>query len=88
MDQDLKPLLLHVVTGLAQHHDEIRIAEVSRPGIEGWDLRVAEADFPRVIGRQGRTARALRCLMETAYQGQERPLLNIVDPEDDGLPVD
>jgi len=44
------------------------------------------------VGRGGRTARALRALLEGSYRSQggdsyDRPGLNIMDPEDDGRPV-
>jgi len=66
--------------------------ERPRGGAPNFDLRVAPVDFPRVVGRGGRTARALRVLLEGSFIAQggddyDRPGLNIVDPEDDGQPV-
>lgn len=90
----MESLLRLVVSGLVQYPEQVRIASVARrpedaPSLE---LRVAAADFPRVVGRGGRTARALRALLEGSYRSQggdsyDRPGLNIMDPEDDGRPV-
>jgi uncharacterized protein len=95
----MESLLNYLVRGLVQHPDAVRIAPVvrrQRPGERApapcWELRVAPEDFPRVVGRGGRTARALRALLEGSYRAQggsdyDRPGLNIMDPEDDGRPV-
>lgn len=84
----MEALLRHLVGGLVQSPDAVRIT--TRGDSHGgavWELRVAPGDFPRVIGRGGRTARALRAVIEAADRGPLRPSLNIVDPEDDGGPV-
>ncbi|HXE32007.1 MAG TPA: KH domain-containing protein [Terriglobales bacterium] len=84
----MEALLKHLVSGLVQHPEQVRIS--SAPGGRGgtlWELRVAAEDFPRVIGRGGRTARSLRAVLESADRGPVCPMLNIVDPEDDGQPV-
>jgi len=83
----MEALLKHLVGGLVQHPEEVRIISAGRPGAPCWNLRVSPEDFPRVIGRGGRTARALRAIVEAADRGPVRPGLNIVDPEDDGQPV-
>ena len=48
---------------MVDHPDEVEVEEV--PGREATlvELRVAEEDLGKVIGRQGRTARALRGLL-------------------------
>jgi predicted RNA-binding protein YlqC (UPF0109 family) len=47
------------------------------------ELRVAPEDLGKVIGRQGRTARALRTLLETrGYRDGTRYELEILDEED------
>lgn len=90
----MEGLLRHMVNALVQHPEDVRIAPVARRGGDAdcWELRVAPADFPRVVGRGGRTARALRAVLEGSHCAQggdsyDRPGLNIMDPEDDGRPV-
>lgn len=81
-------LLRHMVGALVARPEaiEIRATPGGRGGVQ-WELRVAPEDFPRIIGRGGRTARALRAVVEAADRGPVRPGLNIMDPEDDGAPV-
>ncbi|HEY7837096.1 MAG TPA: KH domain-containing protein [Terriglobales bacterium] len=80
-------LLETLVRGLVQHPDQVRVTTTHGGRGVQWDLRVAPEDFPRVIGRGGRTARALRAVLEAADRSPIRPVLNIVDPDDDGQPV-
>lgn len=83
----MQALLEHLVQGLVQHPEQVRITHTEAGRGPLWELRVAPEDFPRIIGRGGRTARALRAVLEGADRGPIRPVLNIVDPEDDGRPV-
>jgi hypothetical protein len=83
-------LLSQLVRGLVQYPDQVRVrcaAPGGRDEAAAWELRVAPEDFPRVVGRGGRTARSLRAVLEAADRGPYRPSLNILDPEDDGQPV-
>ncbi|MGH9481736.1 MAG: KH domain-containing protein [Terriglobales bacterium] len=87
----MESLLRHLVGSLVQHPDQVHLAP-GRPygDAPSWELRVAPEDFPRVVGRGGRTARALRAILEGSHRAQggyDRPGLNIMDPEDDGRPV-
>ena len=83
----MEALLQHMVRGLVHHPGEVRVRELASGRGQLWELRVDPRDFPRVIGRGGRTARALREVLEAAGRGPVLPRLNIVDPEDDGQPV-
>ncbi|MGH9475249.1 MAG: KH domain-containing protein [Terriglobales bacterium] len=94
----MEALLNLLVRGLVQHPEQVRVtalpgrAGAAEHGAPNWELRVAPEDFPRVVGRGGRTARALRALLDGSYRalggsGYDRPGLNIMDPEDDGSPV-
>jgi hypothetical protein len=72
----VKDLLDYIAKGLVDHPDEVEISERSG-GV--WELRVAEIDRGKVIGRKGRTAHAIRTLMVAAADGGETPSLEIVD---------
>ncbi|HVT57787.1 MAG TPA: KH domain-containing protein [Thermoanaerobaculia bacterium] len=52
---------------LVDHPEQVEVAEVQGRRDRGTllELRVAPDDLGKVIGRQGRTARALRTLLET-----------------------
>ena len=58
----------------------MRVERTERDGAVVLRLHVAEEDIGKVIGRQGRIARALRTLVRASGgRRQERALLEIVD---------
>lgn len=64
----MKELLYTITRGLVEYPDDIVIT-VDEPNIDGvtiYHLHVAESDMGRVIGRQGRIAKAIRTVMRTA----------------------
>jgi len=63
---ELKTLVEVVARALADEPDQVRVTESERRGGQRVELVVASADLGRVIGRQGRTAAALRTLMAAA----------------------
>ena len=61
----MEELLIAITKGLVENRDEISV-EVSEPAEDGtvvYTLYVAEADKGRVIGKQGRIAKAIRTIM-------------------------
>ncbi len=64
----MKDLLIAVVKGLVESPDEISV-DVAEPAEDGtivYTLYVAESDKGRVIGKQGRIAKAIRTVMRSA----------------------
>ncbi len=64
----MKELLIVIVTGLVDKPEEITVTadEKNEEGIIVYHLHVAEEDMGRVIGRQGRIAKAIRTVMRAA----------------------
>lgn len=64
----MKELLIAIVTGLVENPDEITVNadEANEEGIIVYHLHVSEDDMGRVIGRQGRIAKAIRTVMRAA----------------------
>ena len=61
----MKELLLTVAKGLVEFPDQVT-GEVDEPNEEGvivYHLHVAESDMGRIIGKQGRIAKAIRTVM-------------------------
>jgi predicted RNA-binding protein YlqC (UPF0109 family) len=54
-----------VARTLADHPDAVRVVETEHRGMTVVELFMAPGDLGRVIGRQGRTAQALRTLVAT-----------------------
>jgi predicted RNA-binding protein YlqC (UPF0109 family) len=59
-------LLAHLARQLVDEPDAVEVEEVQREGATILQLRVAKADVGKVIGRQGRIARALRALVRAS----------------------
>jgi predicted RNA-binding protein YlqC (UPF0109 family) len=77
---DLKGLVETVARALADQPDAVRVGQSERRGMTVIELQVAPGDLGRVIGRQGRTAAAVRTLISAAAENQGiRATLDIRD---------
>ena len=63
---DVKILIEHVTKVLVDAPDQVSVNQVEEDGETVLELTVAESDVGKVIGRSGRTARALRTLLSAA----------------------
>lgn len=64
----MKDLLISIAQGLVEEPDAVTVT-VDEPDDEGiivYHLHVSENDMGRVIGKQGRIAKAIRTVMRTA----------------------
>ena len=69
-----------VVRALVDHPDSVRVTESERRGMTVLELTTAPGDMGKIIGRQGRTAAALRTLVSvTAEKHGTRAQLDIRD---------
>lgn len=76
----MKELIAFVARSLVDNPDEVHVSTFERDQSTVIELEVAEADLGKVIGRQGRTARALRTLLSAAGQNtRRRYTLDILD---------
>ena len=73
-------MLEYLARNLVDQPDEVRVERTERDGAVVLRLHVADEDIGKVIGRQGRIARALRTLVRASGgRRHERVLLEIVD---------
>jgi uncharacterized protein len=76
----VKDLIELIAKSLVDRPDEVSVSQVDEADETFFELRVAPDDLGKVIGRQGRTARALRTLMGAAGMKLRRRLvLDIVE---------
>ena len=59
----LEDALEHLVKGIVDHPDDVRVDMVDNRRGQRLEIRVHPEDLGRVIGRNGRTAKALRQVM-------------------------
>jgi predicted RNA-binding protein YlqC (UPF0109 family) len=77
---DLKAIVEIIAKALADDPDAVRVGQSERRGMTVIELQVASGDLGRVIGRQGRTAAAVRTLLAAASEAQGvRTTLDIRD---------
>jgi predicted RNA-binding protein YlqC (UPF0109 family) len=62
----MKELLEEIAKALVDSPDDVQVTEVEGEQTTVLELRVREEDLGKVIGRQGRTARAIRTLLSAA----------------------
>jgi len=75
-------LLAYLARELVDDPEAVRVEEVERDGALVLVLHVAPDDVGKVIGRQGRIARALRTLVRaSAVREGRRVLVDIADPD-------
>nr|NIS43836.1 KH domain-containing protein [Desulfuromonadales bacterium] len=63
---NLKTLIEEIARSLVDSPDDVQVTEVQGEQTTVLELRVAGDDLGKVIGKQGRTARAMRTLLAAA----------------------
>ena len=78
----MSELLAYLARELVDDPEAVRVEEEERDDALVLVLRVAADDVGKVIGRQGRIARALRTLVRaSSMRGGHRVLVEIADPD-------
>jgi predicted RNA-binding protein YlqC (UPF0109 family) len=65
----------YLARGLVDHPEEVVVEEVDEPDALVFELKVAELDLGKVIGKQGRTAKALRTVLSAASSKMRRRVI-------------
>ncbi len=63
---DVRALVEQIAKALVDAPDEVLVYQVEEDGETVIELEVAPADMGKVIGKHGRTVRAMRCLVNAA----------------------
>jgi len=76
----VKDLILMIAKSLVDKPDEVDLQEVIGEKTTVLELRVAKEDLGKVIRRQGKTARAMRTILNaTATKLKKRAVLEIIE---------
>lgn len=74
----LADALEHLVRGLVSNPDDVSVSDLDRRRVRTLEVRVHPEDVGKVIGRQGRTAGALRTVIG-GLAGREQVRVDFVD---------
>ncbi len=66
----MKELLTYIARSLVDNPDEVKITEIEKDGEIVFEVRVADGDMGKIIGRQGRIVKEIRVLMRAVAQRQ------------------
>ena len=66
MDVNLKELIKYIAQALVDYPEEVNVSEIEGSTTSVIELKVAKDDLGKVIGKQGRTARAMRTILSAA----------------------
>jgi len=76
----MKELLEHIAKSLVDNPDAVEVNEIEGQQTSVLELKVAKEDIGKVIGKQGRTARALRAILSAASSKlNKRAVLEILE---------
>lgn len=76
----MRELVLWLARELVEDRDAVKVGAIERDRSTVLELSVAEDDLGRVIGRGGKTAKALRTLLDLAARREgRRVVLDILD---------
>lgn len=77
---DVKELVLTIVSPLVSHPDHVELAIVESDDFMEYNLSVHPDDIGRIIGKQGRVAKAIRTIVYSVrLEGTKKVRLNILD---------
>ena len=76
----MKDLVLYLAKALVNHPDEVEVKEIQGETAAILELRVAKEDLGRIIGKQGRTAKSIRTILNAVASRMNRKIvLEIVE---------
>lgn len=75
----MKQLVETIAKALVDHPDQVRVNEIVTEKSIVYELSVAPTDMGKIIGKQGRVAKAIRSVVSAAaLQEQKRVTIEIV----------
>jgi hypothetical protein len=77
---DMKDLIAYIAKALVDRPEEVAVTEIEGEQTSVIELKVAKEDLGKVIGKQGRTARAMRTILSAASTKiNKRSVLEIIE---------
>jgi predicted RNA-binding protein YlqC (UPF0109 family) len=77
---EMKELITYIAKALVDQPEEVFVTEIEGEQTSVIELKVAKEDLGKVIGKQGRTARAMRTILSAASTKiKKRSVLEIIE---------
>lgn len=71
----MKELVEVIAKSLVDHPEEVSVTEIEKENLTVLELRVAQSDMGKVIGKQGRIAKAIRSVVKAAASKEEKKVV-------------
>ena len=71
----MKELVEVIAKALVDHPEEVVVTETDKEKAIVLELRVAQSDMGKVIGKQGRIAKAIRAVVKAAASKEEKKVI-------------
>jgi len=79
-DMTMKEIIKYIVQELVDHPDQVEVSEIEGKEIAVLELKVAKEDIGKIIGKQGRTAQAIRTILSAVSgKAKKRTVLKIIE---------
>lgn len=76
----MKELIEYIAKALVDHPDQVDVKEIAGEKTSIYELRVGPGDLGKVIGKEGRTAKAIRIILTAAsVKKGKRAQLEIIE---------
>lgn len=76
----MKELIRYIAQALVDYPEQVSVSEIEGNQTSVLELKVAKEDLGKVIGKQGRTARAMRTILSAASAKiKKRTVLEIIE---------
>jgi predicted RNA-binding protein YlqC (UPF0109 family) len=66
----MKQLIEYIAQALVDHPDKVEVKEIAGERTLLYEIRVGEGDLGKIIGKEGRTAKAIRSIIAAAAMKQ------------------
>lgn len=76
----MKDLIIRIAKALVDHPEQVEVLEVKTENVSVLEIKVAKEDIGKIIGKQGRTAQAIRTILNAASaKVKKRTIMEIIE---------
>ena len=76
----MEELIRYIIQALVDHPEQVAILEVEGKQITVLEVKVAKEDLGKIIGKQGRNAKAIRTVLNAASaKANKRAIMEIIE---------